>query len=422
MSDTVVAPPRIPRSLVEATADYKGAIASGDSMCALSCLQDLMYHKVGDITKGVTDTQMAQMMEMEFGCNMQALLYSTLNSWDIGSSPGLVSAVEEGITNKGNFLTQKAKDGAKSAFANLDLSESIISGIKDCSTDLIDNATEGATKALGKVDFGLFAQNGAAIALSSFDFKEPARIGASTALSKYNFVDNAKEGAKLAIDDKRTTIKDEAANGANIAIQQSASKITGYAQSAIGNAKSVITSAAEQAIVNRRVSTQEEVRNAILAAYSSYALALDNAKSSFKETISQVINQTVNLNDATVQYQVLLLSTSEAADRLVTTAESFKDVVFTAERYASTITDVLAIQQLQQSVLDTTKVAINSISQLRSEWATDRKELFDTMSDVRKLQDVGTKFDMAYKSLQVALDLTERIQEGIKMKSPEIVY
>jgi DNA repair ATPase RecN len=243
-----------------------------------------------------------------------------------------------------------------------------------------------------------------------------------SALGTYDFVASACEGSKQAIDAKKSVFNAEAKSGAKSAISECGSDITGYAQAAIDNKKHVITSAAEQAITNKKVSSQEEVRVAILSAYNAYALALDSAKSSFGEVVSSVINQTINLNDATVQYQVLLLSASEAAERLAKTAEVFKDVVFTAERYASTVTDVLAIQRLQENVLDTTKAAINSISQLRNEWADDRKELFETMSDVRKLQDIGTKFDMAYKSLQVALGLTERVQEGIKMKSPEVVY
>lgn len=449
---------RTPRSPAQATADYKLAVATGNSMVALECLQDLMYHKVGDITQGVTDTQMSQMMEMEFGCNMQAIVLAALATLDEASSAGLVAAVEKGVTNKSeffvqsaksgvesamddpdvsesmvavveqgvnnksNFFIQKAKSGVESAISDLDVSESVVEGIKSCSTEFADYAETGARKALGKVDFKSYAQNGTSDALASFNFKAPAKVGALEALGTYNFVSSAFEGAKQAIESKRDVIQSESQSGANLAIQESASVITGYAQKAINNEKEVITSATERALTNCKVSTQEEVRVAILSAYNAYALALDNAKSGFNEVVSRVVNQTVNLNDATVQYQVLLLSTADTAERLVTTAETFRDVVFTAERYASTITDVLAIQQLQQTVLDTTKVAINSITQLRAEWAGDRKELFDTMSDVKKLQDIGTKFDMAYKSLQVALGLTERVQEGIKMKSPEIEY
>jgi hypothetical protein len=62
------------------------------------------------------------------------------------------------------------------------------------------------------------------------------------------------------------------------------------------------------------------------------------------------------------------------------------------------------------------------MAQLRTEWANDRKELFDTMSDVRKLQDIGTKFDMAYKAFQTILGLAERVHEGVKLKNPEIIY
>lgn len=414
--------PRIPRSPAQATADYKSAIRHGNFMVALECLQDLMYHKVGDITTDVTDTQMAQMMEMEFGCNMQALILAALQALDERSNAGIVAAVEQGIVNKGNFLTQRAKAGAESAVSGLDVSASVMSGIKNSSADLTSYAADGAQKAINKVDFKAHATSGAADALVAFDFKTPAQTGALSALSTYDFVASAREGAKLAVDDKRAVFNAEAKSGAKSAISESGSALTGYAQSAIDNKKDVIISAAEQAIANKKVSSQEEVRVAILSAYSAYALALDNAKAGFEEVISRIINQSVNLNDATVQYQVLLLSTSEAAERLVKTADVFKDVVFTAERYASTVSDVLAIQELQKNVLDTTKAAINSISQLRSEWADDRKELFNTMSDVRKLQDIGTKFDMAYKSLQVALGLTERVQEGIKMKAPEVVY
>jgi hypothetical protein len=241
-------------------------------------------------------------------------------------------------------------------------------------------------------------------------------------LGTYDFIVNAREGAKKAIEDKREVIRNEALSGAKDAITESSSAVIGYAQLAIDNKKDVITLATEQALVNKKISTQEEVRVAILSAYSAYALALDNARSGFEEIISRVINQTVSLNDATVQYQVLLLSTSEAADRLVKTAEMFNDVVMTAERYASTVTDVLAIQQLQAGILDATKVAVNSMAQLRTEWANDRKELFDTMSDVRKLQDIGTKFDMAYKAFQTILGLAERVHEGVKLKNPEIIY
>lgn len=414
--------PRVPRTPVQATADYKSAIKNGNSMVALECLQDLMYHKVGDITSDLTDTQMAQMMEMEFGCNMQALVLAALQTMDDDSNAGIVSAVEKGITNKGTFLTQKAKNGAESALSDLDVSASVVSGIKSSAVDLTSYATDGAQKAIAKVDFQNHAASGAADALLAFDFKTPAKTGALSALGTYDFVASACEGSKQAIDAKKSVFNAEAKSGAKSAISECGSDITGYAQAAIDNRKNVITSAAEQAITNKKVSSQEEVRVAILSAYNAYALALDNAKSSFQEVISSVINQTINLNDATVQYQVLLLSTSEAAERLAKTAEVFKDVVFTAERYASTVTDVLAIQRLQENVLDTTKAAINSISQLRTEWADDRKELFETMSDVRKLQDIGTKFDMAYKSLQVALGLTERVQEGIKMKSPEVIY
>lgn len=418
----MAAQPRIPRTPAQATADYKNAIKNGNSMAALECLQDLMYHKVGDITSDLTDTQMAQMMEMEFGCNMQALVLAALQTMDDDSNAGIVSAVERGITNKGTFLTQKAKAGADSALSSLDVSASVISGIKSSSADLTSYAADGAQKAISKVDFKAHATSGATDALVAFDFKTPAKTGALAALGTYDFVANACEGSKQAIEAKRAALNEEAKSGAKSAISESGSVITGYAQSAIDNKKSVIVSAAEQAIVNKKVSSQEEVRVAILSAYSAYALALDNAKSGFEEVVSRIINQSVNLNDATVQYQVLLLSTSEAAERLTKTAEVFKDVVFTAERYASTVSDVLAIQELQKNVLDTTKAAINSISQLRAEWADDRKELFKTMSDVRKLQDIGTKFDMAYKSLQVALGLTERVQEGIKMKAPEVVY
>jgi predicted nucleic acid-binding Zn-ribbon protein len=381
-----------------------------------------MYHKVGDITSDLTDTQIAQMMEMEFGCNMQALVLAALQTMDDNSNAGIVSAVEKGITNKGTFLTQKAKAGAESALSDLDVSASVVSGIKSSAVDLTSYATDGAQKAIAKVDFQNHAASGAADALLAFDFKTPAKTGALSALGTYDFVASACEGSKQAIDAKKSVFNAEAKSGAKSAISECGSDITGYAQAAIDNKKHVITSAAEQAITNKKVSSQEEVRVAILSAYNSYALALDSAKSSFEEVVSSVINQTINLNDATVQYQVLLLSASEAAERLAKTAEVFKDVVFTAERYASTVTDVLAIQRLQENVLDTTKAAINSISQLRNEWADDRKELFETMSDVRKLQDIGTKFDMAYKSLQVALGLTERVQEGIKMKSPEVVY
>lgn len=417
-----MAEPRIPRTPAQATTDYKSAIKNGNSMVALECLQDLMYHKVGNITTDLTDKQMAQMMEMEFGCNMKALVLEALETMDDSSNAGVVAAVEKAITNNGAFFTEKAKAGADSALTGLDVSASVISGIQSISADIASYAADGAQKSINKVDFKAHATSGAADALAIFDFKTPVETGVLAALGTYDFVAKACEGSKRAIDAKRTVLNEEAKSGAKSAISESGSVITGYAQSAIDNKKTVIVSAAEQAITNKRVSSQEEVRAAILSGYNAYALALDNAKAGFEEVVSRIINQSINLNDATVQYQVLLLSTSEAAERLVKTTEVFKDVVFTAERYASTVLDVLAIQELQKNVLDTTKIAINAISQLRTEWAGDRKELFNTMSDVRKLQDIGTKFDMAYKSLQVALGLTERVQEGIKMKAPEVIY
>lgn len=389
---------------------------------ALQCLQDLMFHKVGDITTGLTGTQISQMMEMEFGCNMQAIILDALATIEDQNYASLVSAVEKGIENKATFFTQKSKAGAESAVANLDVSTSVKTGIREGSSDLISYAESGAKKALGKVDFKSYTMAGASDALTAFDFTIPAKVGSLSALSTYDFVESAKEGSGLAIEAKRNVLQSEAETGAQSAINSSESALIGYAQKAIDNKKNVMISAAEQAITNKGVSTQEEVRVAILSAYSAYALALDNAKAGFGEVISRIINQSVNLNDATVQYQVLLLSTSEAAERLVKTAEVFKEVVFTAERYASTVADVLAIQSLQQNVLDTTKAAINSMSQLRTEWADDRKELFDTMSDVRKLQDIGTKFDMAFKSLQIALGLAERVQEGVKMTQSNNVY
>lgn len=441
-------------------ADYEVAIHDSDQQLALECLQDLLFHKVGDITTGLTDLQTFQLLEMDFGFDIRSIILSALQDSSANVCDNMVAAVKKGIEDESEFFVRKAEDGAKAAFANasahsydevvaavekgvenkskfftqkaragaeaaltsLDIPTAITGGIQNNAANFITYAEKGSKKALAQTDLKAYAFAGAADALTAFDFVTPSKTGSLQALSTYDFVANAREGTKLAIEDKRGVLQEVATDGAGKAIIQTENTLVGYAQTAIGNKKEVITTAVEDAAVRMKLSTQEEVRVAILSAYSAYALALDNAKASLEQVVSRIINQTINLNDATVQYQVLLLSTSEAADRLSKTAEVFKDVVFTAERYASTVTDVLAIQELQKSVLDTTKVAINAISQLRSEWAGDRKELFDTMSEVRKLQDIGTKFDMAYKSLQVALGLTERVQEGIKMKAPEIIY
>lgn len=408
-------------------------------MQALAALREFLAFKVGDISKGLSDTQITQLGEVQYNSNIQGIVMAAISASDIAGDlsedEDFLAAVASAVKTKlGGSMLSKVDVQSACSDALADSAPSIVetaldkkisdtrletavtSGIESKRTALKSDTATVMDNMQSKVE--TWSKTGAinGIRASADEIKSDVKSGISEKQS--DFTNWAKAGASNAITAKRPDIKSDTSE-AVLAAFASANFKTGVLDT-IGSEEGLNTMKRVSSFCD--LATNETVRTAINSAYSQYAIALANAKSQFGDIVDSIINQSIKLNEATVQYQSLLIAAKEAAEKLNNTVELFQAANLSAERYASLVTDVLSVAQLQKAVQDNILNMNASIRQLYESWSKDRDKLYDTMEDVRKIQDVNSKIDIAYKAILSLTSVTERVQEGLKMRTPDIKY